>query len=150
MSLRLLTCAALLAFLVGSPRPAAATGSDHGEDETTELGEHMDRMSGAFRKLRRQAGDPAANAASLELLAVMREEAQAAEKLVPAKAADLPEAKRAAFTAAYRKQIGRLLALLADAEAAFKAGDNTAAQRRVGELADLQKASHREFRKAKP
>lgn len=116
----------------------------------TELGEHMDRMSSAFRKLRRQAGDPAYNPASLELLGEMREAAQAAAKLVPAKAADLPEAERAKFTAAYRKQVGKLLTQLAGIEAALKAGDNPAAQKRIGELADFQKASHREFRKTKP
>lgn len=150
MSLRLLACVALFLAFAGSPRPAAAAAPASHEEETTELGEQMDRLSGAFRKLRRQAGDPALNASSLEQLAVMREAAQAAQKFVPAKAADLPEGKRAAFTADYRKQMDRLLALLAGTEAAFKAGDNAAAQKRVEELADLQKASHREYRKPKP
>lgn len=150
MSLRLLACVALFLAFSGLPRPAATAAPASHEEETTELGEQMDRLSGAFRKVRRQAGDPALNASSLEQLSVMREAAQAAQKFVPAKAADLPEAKRAEFTAAYRKQMDRLLALLADTEAAFKAGDNTAAQKRVDELADLQKASHREYRKPKP
>lgn len=150
MTPRFLLGALFIAILAGAPRSAAADAPAQHEEETTELGEQMDRLSGAFRKLRRQAGDPALNASSLEQLAVMREAAQAAQRFVPVKAADLPEAKRAEFTAAYRKQMDRLLALLAETEAAFKAGDNTAAQKRVDELADLQKASHREYRKPKP
>jgi len=150
MSSRLLVCAVILATITCAPRPATAANPGPGGEEITELGEHMDRMSGAFRQLRRQVADPAANASSLELLGVMREAAQAAEQLVPAKAADLPEEKRAEFTAAFRKQMGRLLTLLAATEAALKAGDNAVAQKRITELADFQKASHREYRKPKP
>ena len=150
MNCRFLACAVLLAFVASGPRLASAAEPSPAGEEMTELGEHMDRLSGAFRKLRRQAGDPAHNAASLELVGEMREAAQAAEKLIPAKAADLPEAERAKFTAAYRRQMGRLLAQLKDIAAAFDAGDNAAAQKRIGDLADFQKASHREFRKTKP
>jgi hypothetical protein len=39
---------------------------------------------------------------------------------------------------------------LSQTEAAFKAGDNATAVKLVGELADLQKASHREYRKPSP
>ena len=145
-----LICVVVLAVLVSGPRLTAKGDPNPGGEEMTELGEHMDRLSGAFRKLRRQAGDPAYNAASLELLAEMRAAAQAAEKLIPAKAADLPASARAKFTAAYRKQMGKLLAQMADIEAALQAGDNSAAQKRIGELADFQKASHREYRKPVP
>lgn len=145
-----LLCALFVAIAASGPQLTARADPGQGGDEMTELGEHMDRMSGAFRKLRRQAGDPAHNAASLELVSEMREAAGAAEKLVPAKASDLPEAERVKFTAAYRKQMGRLLAQLKDIAAAFEAGDNAAAQKRIGELADFQKASHREYRKTKP
>jgi soluble cytochrome b562 len=145
-----LSCVVLLAIVVSGPRLAAMADPNPGDEEMTELGEHMDRMSGAFRKLRRQAGDPAHNAASLELLGEMRAAAQAAGKLIPAKAADLPESEREKFTAAYRKRMGQLLAQLADIEASLKAGDNPAAQKQIGELADFQKASHREYRKTKP
>jgi len=152
MKCRFLASAVILALVVSGPRPAAGAGAEQGPatEEMTELGEHMDRLSGAFRKLRRQAGDPAHNAASLELLAEMRDAAQAAAKLVPAKAADLPEADRAKFTAAYRKQMEKLLAQVSAIEATFKAGDNPAAQKRIAELADFQKASHREYRNSKP
>lgn len=150
MKSRFLAFAVLLALVSTGPLLTAGAEQNPGSEEMTELGEHMDRLSGAFRKLRRQVGDPAQNAASLELLAEMRDAAQAAAKLVPAKAADLPEADRAKFTAAYRKQMGKLLTQLTDLEAALKTGDNSAALKQVSELADFQKASHREYRKAKP
>lgn len=148
MKFRLVFCIAGLACVAG----AGLFAAEHkpAPEEITELGEQMDRMSGAFRKLRRQAGDAAMNAASLELLAVMRQTAETAQTLIPAKAADLPESARARFTKAYQAQMDKLLAALTKTEAAFKAGDNAAAVKLVGELADLQKASHREYRKPAP
>ena len=148
MNFRLIICIAGLAcgtgagLIAAEPKPAP--------EEITELGEQMDRMSGAFRKLRRQAGDAAMNAASLELLGEMRQIAETAQTMVPAKAADLPESARARFIRAYRAQMGKLLAALTRTEAAFRAGDNAAAVKLVGDLADLQKASHREYRKPSP
>jgi soluble cytochrome b562 len=147
MKLRVLPALALIAMLPAWVCPAAPDG---GPDEMTELAEQMDRMSGAFRKLRRQAGDATMNAASLELVGVMREAAEAAQACNPAKAADLPEAQRAKFTGDYRTQVGKLLALLTRTEAAIKDGDNAAAVKLVGEMGDLQKAGHKEFRKPEP
>ena len=148
MKFRLIVCIAGLACMAGAglfaaePKPAP--------EEITELGEQMDRMSGAFRKLRRQAGDATMNVVSIELIGVMRQAAETAQTFVPAKAADLPESERAKFTKAYRVQLDKLLAALGKTEAAFKAGDNATAVKLVGELADLQKASHREYRKPSP
>lgn len=115
--------------------------------ETTALEDRMGEMSTAFRKLRRQAMDPAANAASLELVATMRTTAEAALELSPARMADLPEAERPKFLADYQSGIKRLLELLAQVETALKAGDNGAAEKLVKRLAMLQKASHREFKR---
>ena len=148
MKLRLIFCLAGLACIAGPGLTAAEPKPV--PEEITELGEQMDRMSGAFRKLRRQAGDATMNAASIELLGVMRQAAETAQTHIPAKAADLPESGRAKFTKAYQAQMDKLLAALARTEAAFKAGDNATAVKLVGELADLQKASHREYRKPAP
>ena len=148
MKFRLIFCIAGMACVAATGLSAAE--SKPASEEITELGEQMDRMSGAFRKLRRQAGDATMNAASIELLGVMRQAAETAQTFVPAKAADLPESERAKFTKAYRAQIDKLLAALSQTETAFKAGDNATAVKLVGELADLQKASHREYRKPAP
>lgn len=145
MKFRLIFCITGLACLTGLGLPAAESKAN--SDEVTELGEQMDRLSGAFRKLRRQAGDATMNEASLELLAVMKQAAETAQTFVPAKAADLPESERAKFTAAFRAQMNKFLAALKKTEAAFKAGDTPAAVKLVADLADLQKASHKEYKK---
>lgn len=146
MNLRSLFLAGFVAIL-----PCAVSGAPddhHGKSEkTTELGEQMDHLGSAFRKLRRQAGEAAKNESSLELVATMRGAAEAALKLVPAKAADLPEADRAKFVAAYQEQMQRFIGTLDALAKALKAGDNAEAQKLVGELGSLQKAGHKEYKK---
>jgi hypothetical protein len=117
------------------------------DEELTALGEQMEQMSSAFRRLRRQAAEPAYNESSLELVAVMRQAAEAALNLIPEKAEELPETERARFVSAYQERLGELIASLGELEAHFRAADNPAAVRLIAQLADLQKASHREFRK---
>lgn len=142
----LLKLGVLSALLIGglALTPVNAAAAD---DETTEIGEQMDRMNRAFRELRKQAADAGSNAASLELVATMRAAATEAAKHTPALAADLPEAKRAAFTADYREQMETFIGVLDELAAAFKAGDNAAAGELVGRLRDVQKQGHREYKK---
>lgn len=142
----LLKLGVLSALLIGglALTPVNAAAAD---DETTEIGEQMDRMNRAFRELRKQAADAGSNAASLELVATMRAAATEAAKHTPALAADLPEAKRAAFTADYREQMETFIGVLDELAAAFKAGDNAATGELVGRLRDVQKQGHREYKK---
>lgn len=142
----LLKMGALGVLLIGglALTPVSAAAAD---DKTTEIGEQMDRMNRAFRELRKQAADAGSNAASLELVATMRAAATAAVKHTPVLAADLPEAKRAAFTAGYREQMDKFIGVLDELAAAFKAGDNTAAAALVDRLRDVQRQSHREYKK---
>lgn len=115
--------------------------------EPTALEEQMDRMSSAFRKLRRQAGEAAKNESSLELVTAMRQAASNALELIPAKAAEVPAAERTKFTAGYREQMTKFIATLDALAKALKAGDNAAALKLVGELGGLQKAGHKEYKK---
>lgn len=138
----------LMVFSLSAPvMDGAGVREDSAKEETTELGEQMDRMGTAFRKLRKQAGDAAMNASSLELLGEMQKVTQDALDFVPAKAQDLPEADRAAFTEGFRAQMRKFIAVLEQTVAAFKAGDNGAAVKLVGELGDLSKASHKEYKR---
>lgn len=118
-------------------------------EELTALGEQMEQMNSAFRRLRRQATEPAYNESSLELVAVMQLSAETALPLIPAKAEELPEPERARFISAYQDRLKELMAALVELEAHFQAADNPAAVRLIAQLADLQKASHQEFRKPK-
>lgn len=116
-------------------------------EELTALGEQMEQMSSAFRRLRRQAAEPAFNESSLELVAAMQQAAAVAQTLMPAKAEELPEAERAKFLCAYQANMKKLNAALGELAGHFQAADNPAAVKLIAQLADLQKASHREFRK---
>lgn len=116
-------------------------------EELTALGEQMEQMSSAFRRLRRQAAEPAFNESSLELTATMQQAAKVALTLIPVKADELPEAERARFITAYQQRMEKLITALAELGAHFQASDNPAAVKAIAQIADLQKASHREFRK---
>jgi soluble cytochrome b562 len=137
MKLRLFLTALLLA-LVASPLVRA---------EGTDLEKEMKSMGKAFKQLKKQASDAAQNTASLALVAQMQKAAANASALVPAKAADLPEKDRAAFTDSYKAKMKEFTAALAKLEEALKSGDNAAAAKLVAELASLQRADHKEFRK---
>jgi soluble cytochrome b562 len=121
----------------------------HAGDDDTQLGKEMSAMNKAFRQLKKQAVDATQNAASLELVAKLKKATVDSIELIPEKAADLPEAARAAFTAKYKKEMQELVTVIDKLEAAFKAGDNEAAAKIVTEISSMQKAGHKEFRKPK-
>lgn len=137
---------ALLSLSVLSGLSGAAPEQDKNK-EPTPLEEQMDRMSAAFRKLRRQAGEAAKNETSLELVATMRAAAKQAQQLIPTKAAELPEAARAKFVASYQEQMMQFIATLDALEKALKAGDNAGALKLVSELGAMQKSGHKEYKK---
>ena len=125
---------------------AADTPAAH---EHSQLEERMEEMSSAFKKLRRQVGDASKNENSLELLAKIRKESEASVNLVPAKAAELPEAERAKMVQAYQAEMKKLIDHLTALETALKGNNNAEAQEVVNKLAAQQKSAHREFRKPK-
>jgi len=139
MKLRLFLTALLLT-IVTCPLVRAEGGG-------TPLEKEMKTMNRAFKQLKKQAADASQNASSLALVAQMEKAADAAAKLVPEKAADLPEKDKAALTASYQAKMKDFSAALAKLEAAFKAGDNAGATKLLGELGNLERADHKEFRK---
>ena len=136
MKFRTLLTALALAILAG---PLAA--------DETELGAKMEKMGGAFRALRRQISDASKNADSLAKLAVIRQNAEASVKLEPAMAKDVPAAKKQEFVARYQAEMKKFLDLVGKVEAALKANNNAEAATLVNQLADAQKAGHKEFKK---
>ena len=113
----------------------------------TELGQWMDRMNSAFRKLRRQADNAALNPSSIELVAIMQESAAKALELTPEKTEDLPEGERAKFVERYREELGKLITQLKELEAAFRADDNALALQQIRALGAARKHVHEEFQK---
>jgi len=125
---------------------AADAPPEHKEPET-ELGKTMEKLNGAWRKLRKQAADPASNASSLELLAIINAATEKALTLKPAKTDDVPEADREKFVQGYQDQMKKVIAELAKLEAAFKANDNAAAQELIKKIGALQKEGHKEYKR---
>ncbi len=137
--LRVLLVTLVCALTFGSGVQAA--------EPETEMGKQMDKMSGAFRALRRQAADATKNADSLAKLKTIRDMAVASEKLEPAMKAEIPADKQAKFVADYRAKMKEFIALVDKAEAAFKANNNEEAAKILGSMADAQKAGHKDFKK---
>ena len=107
----------------------------------------MGAMGKAFRTLRRQVSDSTKNASSLELVATIRSAADAASKLTPAKAEDLPEADRPQFIADFQSGMKDLAAGLDKLEADLKANDNTAAAADYKDIGSIEGKNHKKFRR---
>lgn len=155
MKTRILLVSFFCALIAGpglraADRPARGEhAAGAGEHEHTELGDHMEKMGHAFRQLNRQIADPAKNEDSLKQVAIIRQNAEAAAKLTPAKAADVPAADRAKFVAEYQEDMKRFLADVDKLEAALKAGNNQEAAPLVKTLKKDMDSGHKEFRKKK-
>ena len=148
MKNRLLHACLALAFITClTAVPALCAQESKKKAEETELGKSMEKISGAWRKLRRQVADPASNVASLELVATIQTAAQKALTLTPTRIEDVPAADRGKFAEHYQQGIKGFLDQVGRLAEALKAGDNAAAQELVKKIGDLQKAGHREFKR---
>ena len=149
MKIRLLST--FIAFMVafgGLNLTVLNAGSHASKDhEHTPLEDEMEAISKAFRTLRRQAKDPAKNAASAELAGKMHKAAVASLDFEPAWKAEQPAGEQADFVKGYKKEMEKFVGMLADLEKAFKADDNAKAEMIIGKLRDQQKSSHKEYKK---
>ncbi len=132
-----------------APTPPAPTAPAAKDDGDTELGDKMDKVSSAYKKLRKQIPDATQNEASLKQVAIIHDAATDALKLTPAKAADLPEADRAKFVADFQAEMKKFIGKVDDLAAALKANDNATAQKIFEDMAQQEKDDHKEFRKQK-
>ena len=110
----------------------------------------MQKINGAFRKLRTQVTDATKNDDSIAQVAIIKENATASLKLTPMKAADVPAADQAKFVAEYQAEMKKFIEAVGKLEAALKAGKNDEAKTFFDALGGLQKEGHTEFKKAAP
>jgi soluble cytochrome b562 len=135
-----------------SPPAASAPSQLQGapaEEKKTDLEARMDRMGKAARKLKKQIGDPAQNASSLELVATMQDAAKEALDFSPAKAEDLPQDRRAKFVENFKSGIKQLQDSLAKLRETLAAGRNGEAVAMFNDIQDFEKKEHKEFKKPK-
>lgn len=154
MKIRLLLCTLALAIVPGllAQAPGPMGGGDR--EPQTELGGKMEKIGGAFRKLRRPdpttkvapIADPAKNEESLKQVAIIKENALAAAKLEPALKAKKPADEQEKFVADFRDQMKNFLADVDKLEAALKAGDNATAVKIAEAMNKDQQDGHKAFR----
>ena len=113
--------------------------------DETELTKLMEEMDDDLKKLRKSIKAPAENAASLELITKLQHATVASKALVPAKAAEQPEAERAKFVAGYRKDMAVLLAHFAQMEIALVDGDNAKAEELFKGLKKIEDDGHEKY-----
>jgi len=117
------------------------------ERPDTELEKTMSKMNKAWRAVRKAARAGKLSPADATLVATVRAGAEAATKLTPMLETEQPAAGQAKFHADYLAQMKKLDEALAQLEAALTANDTAGATKLVGEVGDLMKAGHKEFKK---
>jgi len=137
------TLLATLTLVVAAPMTFAA---DRGP---TALDDAMEEMNMAYRRLTRQIGNPARNANSLEQVALLRKHSVEATKLDPQKTADLPEAERAKFVAAYQAGMKEFVEQVDKLKVALEANKNDEARDILQAMKKSQEDGHNEFRRKK-
>ncbi|HKB57476.1 MAG TPA: cytochrome b562 [Lacunisphaera sp.] len=147
MKIRILPFALTLLFAFSTAAISSAQEKSEHKEPETELGRLMEKNNAAWRKLRKQAADPASNASSVELVATLSQGMTKALTLKPAMADDVPAADREKFVAAYQAGLKEFLAQLDKLAAAFRANDNTGAQELIKKLGAMQKEDHKEFKR---
>lgn len=127
----------------------AITPRVHAQHDETPLGEKMDDLSDAYKKLGKQINDASKNEDSLKLVAIIHNSAEAALKFEPAKKADLPAADQAKFVENFHASMKKFIGEVDKLAALLKAGDNPAAAKQLDVLKQLQREGHKEFQKKK-
>ena len=154
MKTRLLFASLALAVISASgvraegtqPAPAAPPAAKPEKPET-ELEQTMGRMSKDWRVVRKAAKDGKLSPALAPVVASVRKNAAAAVKLTPQLEGEKPAGDRAKFHADYLAQLKKLDAKLAELEAALKANEIAQADKLVGDVGDIIKSGHHDFKK---
>ena len=127
------------------PTPEAPLAKS--ERPETELEKTMTKMGKSWRQVRKAARDGQLSPDTAAIVAGVRTNAEAALKLKPALEAEQPVMLQAKFQSDYQAQMKKLIAALSSLEAALRANDVAGATKLVGEVGDLMKAGHKEFKK---
>lgn len=113
--------------------------------EHTELEEHMESIEHGLKNIRRTLKDEASWPAALETLAEVQRTTLLCKPLVPAAAAQQPEAERGAFVLAYRQQMIEFLKHQLELESALLEGNAEAIQAAFNTLREMEDPSHERF-----
>jgi hypothetical protein len=144
----LATATAFAMPLASLSHRALADDAKKGAEEKvkkSELNNEMEDMDEAMKKLRRSVRKAEQNEASLKLLQEIQTKAVACKDMVPTRAAKVPEADRAKFVTAYRKEMAAVLIDLLQMEQALLDGDNSKAQEIYKAIGEREDKDHDQF-----
>ena len=127
-------------FIAAQAAPRFAVAADD-----TELAKQMEQTDDLLKLLRKSLKVPAENAASLDTLTKLQALTVTQKALVPAKAAEMPEAEKAKFVAGYRKDMAVLLTHLCQIETAVIDGDNAKAEELFKGLKKIEDDGHEKY-----
>lgn len=119
------------------------------DEDQTELGAKMEKMGGAWRKIKGQISDASKNDDTLAKLGVMKENMNAAMGLEPEKAKTMSGADKDKFIADYKAKMKEEIGKIDNLIALVKAGKNDEAAKLVGTVDQDQKDAHKAFKKGK-
>jgi soluble cytochrome b562 len=137
----------------GSPPPPPAGPGPGGPGQKwgggggkqSELNNKMKAMARDLKQLKGQIGDATKQQSTVDLLESAKKNAEAAKKLTPSKAKDVPEADRAKFITDFQAEMDKLIGDLSKTEDAVKAGKYDDAKKLYGELGMLKREGHEKF-----
>ena len=139
----------LLLFTLISALALAPTGLRAADEEQTELGAKMEKVGGAWRRVKAQISDASKNEDTLAKLAIVKENLTAALKFEPELAKTKSGAEKDKFVADFRAKLKDEIEKVDKIVAAVKAGKNEEAAKLVGVVDQDQKDAHKSFKKQK-
>lgn len=143
MKIRLFLIALISAIAVGSIALRAA------DDDQTALGAKMEKIGGAWRKVKAQISDSSKNEDTLAKLAIVKENLVASEKEEPELAKTKSGAEKDKFVADFRAKLKEETDRVDKIIGLVKAGKNAEAAELVGAADQAQKDAHKAFKKGK-
>jgi hypothetical protein len=139
----------LLLFTLISALALAPAGLRAADEEQTELGAKMEKVGGAWRRVKAQIADASKNEDTLAKLAIIKENLAASTKLEPDLAKTKKGAEKEKFVADFRAKLKDEITKIDQIVAAVKAGKNAEAEKLVGVVDQDQKDAHKSFKKQK-
>ena len=139
----------LFLFALVSALALAPAGLRAADDDQTELGAKMEKIGGAWRRVKAQISDSSKNADTLTKLTAIKENMQAAMKLEPETAKEKSGADKEKFLANFHARLKDEIDRVDKITAAVKAGKNDEAAKLVGVVDKDYKEQHKTFKKKK-
>jgi soluble cytochrome b562 len=140
------------AFVAGPFTSSRAVAQDEKKEGTKEvkeldtpLAKQMEIMEDGMKKLRRTLRKAESNKESLELIEKVEKAAKASKDMVPAKAGKIPEAERAKFVEAYKKDMEATIKTIGEMKTAVQEGKNDKAQELYKTIKTQEDKGHEKY-----